>query len=317
MSAAPQLAPVVVIAGPTAAGKTALAIRLALRFRGEIVNADSMQVYRGMDIGTAKPSVRERAAVPHHLIDIVAPDESYHAARFSGDAAAAIGSIRERGHLPFLVGGTGLYIRAALQGLNAGAGRDPSFRAALEAEHARARAQGDPGRLHRRLAELDPTSAARLHPNDLVRIVRALEIHATTGRSASQVYRERALSPRYDALYCVLDPGREELARRIDARCEAMIAGGLLQEVRALRDAGYGPELASMKAIGYRHMQPVIEGRETLANVLDAMKRDTRQFARRQRTWFRGEAGATWVDPADEAGIAARIEAFLAARAAA
>jgi len=318
MSIAAGREPVVVIGGPTASGKTAVAIALALRFGGEIVNADSMQVYRGMDIGTAKPSAAERARVPHHLLDIVAPDEPYHAARFAEDAAAAISSIRGRGHVPFLAGGTGLYIRAALYGLNAGgAGRDLGFRHALEAEHTRATAEGDPERLHRRLAEVDPTSAQRLHPNDLVRIIRALEIHATTGRAASAIHRERERRPRYDALFWVLDPGRSVLAKRIDARCEAMIAGGLLREVRALRAAGYGPELASMRAIGYRHMQPVIDGHDTLANVLEAMKRDTRQFARRQRTWFRSEPNAIWVDPAHLDAIAARTEAFLAARAAA
>jgi tRNA dimethylallyltransferase len=317
MSAPTPREPVVVIGGPTAAGKTAAAIALALRFGGEIVNADSMQVYRGMDIGTAKPSAAERAQVPHHLLDIVAPNEPYHAARFADDAAAAIAAIRGRGRIPILVGGTGLYIRAALYGLNAGVGRDPGFRQNLEAEHARASAAGDPSRLHRRLGEVDPTSAARLHPNDVLRVIRALEIHATTGRAATAIFRDRTPSPRYDAVFFVLDPGREALAERIDARCEAMIAGGLLQEVRALRAAGYGPELASMRAIGYRHMQPVIDGSETLANVLDAMKRDTRQFARRQRTWFRGEPSAIWLDPADRAAIASRIEAFLAARAAA
>jgi len=309
--------PVIVIGGPTASGKTALAIELALRFGGEIVNSDSMQVYRGMDVGTAKPAAAERARVPHHLLDIVAPDEPYHAARFADDAAAAIAAIRGRGHLPFLVGGTGLYVRAALYGLSAGVGRNKSFRDALEAEHARALRVGEPARLHRRLGEIDPESARRLHPNDLVRIIRALEIHAETGRSASDVFRESAMRARYQALYLALDPGRDALAERIDARCEAMIAGGLLQEVRALRDAGYGPELASMRAIGYRHMQPVIDGLDTLANVLVAMKRDTRQFARRQRTWLRGEAGAQWLDPADVAGCAARVADFLAARVAA
>jgi tRNA dimethylallyltransferase len=317
MPAPTQLAPVVVISGPTASGKTALAIQLARRFGGEIVNADSMQVYRGMDIGTAKPSAAERRQVPHHLLDIVDPDESYHAARFAEDAEPAIRTIGNRGGVAFLVGGTGLYLRAALFGLNAGVGRDAGFRRALEAEHARAVAAGEPGRLHQRLAEVDPSSAARLHPNDLVRVIRALEIHATTGRSATAVYGESAPRPRYDALFFALDPGRELLAKRIDARCEAMIASGLLQEVRGLRDAGYGPELASMRAIGYRHMQPVIEGQDTLANVLEELKRDTRQFARRQRTWLRGEAGAIWVDPADAEAIALRIEAFLAARAAA
>jgi len=317
MSAPAQLAPVVVISGPTASGKTALAIALAQRFGGEIVNADSMQVYRGMDVGTAKPSAAERRLVPHHLLDIILPNESYHAARFAEDAERAIRAIEKRGRTPFLVGGTGLYLRAALFGLNAGVGRDAGFRQALEAEHARAVAADDPARLHRRLAEVDPSSAARLHPNDLMRVIRALEIHATTGRSATAVYGESAPRPRYDALFFALDPGREALAKRIDARCEAMIASGLLQEVRGLRDAGYGPELASMRAIGYRHMQPVIDGQDTLANVLEELKRDTRQFARRQRTWLRGEAGAIWVDPAESEAIALRIEAFLAARAAA
>jgi tRNA dimethylallyltransferase len=309
--------PVVVIGGPTASGKTEVAIELALRVGGEIVNADSMQVYRGMDIGTAKPSRAERARVPHHLLDIVAPDEDYHAARFAADAAAAIAAIRGRGRMPFLVGGTGLYIRAALFGLNAGVGRDAGFREALEGEHARAVASGDAARLHRRLSEIDPTSAARLHPNDVVRIIRALEIHATTGRSATAVYGASEPRARYDALFLALDLDREALALRIDARCEAMIAGGLLQELRALRDAGYGPELASMRAIGYRHLQPVIEGQVTLADVLPVLKRDTRQFARRQRTWFRAQAGVRWMDPADRAALAASVERFLATRAAA
>ncbi len=225
--------------------------------------------------------------------------------------------IRGRGRIPLLTGGTGLYIRAALFGLHSGVGRDAGFRQALEDENARATLAGDPARLHRRLAEVDPTRAARLHPNDRVRIIRALEIHATTGRSATAVIRESEPRARYDALFLVLDPGREALALRIDARCDAMIAGGLLQEVRRLRDAGYGPELASMRAIGYRHMQPVIDGQATLADVLEAMKRDTRQFARRQRTWFRGEAGVEWMDPANTGAIAARVEAFLEARAAA
>jgi len=317
MSSPSEREPVIVISGPTASGKTALAIELAVRFGGEIVNADSMQVYQGMDIGTAKPSAAERARVPHHLLDIVAPDELYNASRFAADASAAVAAIRARGALPFLVGGTGLYIRALLTGLTTGVGRDAEFRASLEAEHARAVATGDPTRLHRRLAEVDRESAARLHPNDLVRIIRALEIHAASGRAPSQLRREQAPRPRYHALYLALDPGREALAERIDRRCEAMVAGGLLQEVRRLRDAGYGPKLASMKAIGYRHMQPVIDGLETLANVLEALKRDTRQFARRQRTWLRGEAGVEWFDPAKPDALAARIEAFLAARAAA
>jgi tRNA dimethylallyltransferase len=265
-----------------------------------------------MDIGTAKPSPEQRSRVPHHLLDIAAPDEAYHAARFAEDAARAIAEIDARGHLPFLVGGTGLYLRAALQGLSAGVGRDPELRRALEAEHARAVAAGDPERLHRRLCALDPPTGGRLHPNDLVRIIRALEIQSATGRPASAVWEERKPRARYRALFLAIDPGREELAKRIDQRCEAMIAAGLLQEVRALREAGYGPELTSMKGIGYRHLEPVLDGRETLAHVLEEMKRDTRQFARRQRTWLRSEEGVAWFHPEDRAGIHARIAAFLA-----
>ena len=317
MSAPAQREAVIVVGGPTASGKTALAIELALRFDGEIVNADSMQIYRGMDIGTAKPSLAERARVPHHLLDIAAPDEAYHASRFADDAAQAIAAIRGRGRVPFLVGGTGLYIRAALYGLTSGVGRNLAFREALEAEHQRAASAGDPARLHRRLAEVDRESAARLHPNDRVRIIRALEIHAATGRSATEVLRGSTPSARYESLYLAVDPGREELSARIDSRCEAMIAGGLLQEVRALRERGYGAELSSMRAIGYRHMQPVIDGQETLANVLEAMKRDTRQFARRQRTWLRGEPTAILVKPEDARAIASRVAEFLSARAAA
>ena len=266
------------LAGPTASGKSALALALAERVPLEIVSVDSALVYRGMDIGTAKPSIAERSSVPHHLLDIVAPDDPYHASRFADDAAGAIAAIRGRGRIPFLVGGTGLYLRAALYGLSAGVGRNRAFREALEAEHAAAARGGDLERLHRRLAEVDGESAARLHPNDRMRIIRALEIHAATGRSATEVLRGAAPSARFDAIYLALDPGREELAARIDRRCEAMITGGLLQEVRALRERGYGAELSSMRAIGYRHMQPVIDGRETLVNVLEDLRRSAGDY---------------------------------------
>ena len=173
--------------------------------------------------------------------------------------------------------------------------------------------EGDPERLHRRLAKVDPASAERLHPNDAVRIVRALEIHEQTGRPASSFRREPGPA-RHRVLYLALDPGRDVLAARIDARCESMLAAGLLQEVRDLRERGFGPELASMRAIGYRHMQPVIEGREILANVLPVLQHDTRQFARRQRTWLRGVPEARWFDPEREADAAGEaIAGFLEA----
>jgi tRNA dimethylallyltransferase len=307
-------APIVVVTGPTASGKSALALALAERFGGEIVNADSMQVYRGLDVGTAKPSLAERARVPHHAFDLVDPDEQYDAGRYATDAARAVEAIHARGRPVFLVGGSGLYIRALLEGLSVGVGRDPELRRALEAEDECARAAGDPSLLHRRLAEIDPTSAAALHPNDRVRIVRALEVYARTGRAASVVFREACRAARsWRVLQLALDPGREALAERIDRRCEAMVAGGLLQEVRALRERGYGPELPSMRAIGYRHMQPVIEGLDTLVNVLEAMRRDTRQFARRQRTWLRRVEGVAWLHPDEGDAIERRVARFLEA----
>ena len=290
---------VVVVSGPTAAGKTALGIRLAERFDAEILNADSMQVYRYMDVGTAKPSADERARVPHHLIDIVTPDVPYNAGRYVRDARAAEARVRARGRRVMLVGGTGLYVRAFLEGLASEVPADPDLRRSLEEEHERAQRAGDPERLHRRLAHVDPETAARLHPHDRVRIVRALEVFETTGeRPSDQRRARREAPPAYRSLQLVVDPGREPLARRIDARCEQMIERGLLQEVRALRERG-------------RHMQPVIDGRETLAQVLELMKRDTRQFARRQRTWWRAVKEACWVHPEEGAAIEARVTRFL------
>jgi len=312
----PLQPPVVVVTGPTASGKSAVALELAEALGGEIVNADSMQVYRGLDVGTAKPSAAERTRVPHHLFDVVDPDEQYDAGRYAKEGARAIASIHERGRPAFVVGGSGLYIKALLEGLSVGVGRDPALRRDLEAEDERARAAGDPSLLHRRLAEIDPTSAATLHPNDRVRIVRALEVHAATGRAPSLIHRAARAELPWRVLQLALDPGRETLAERIDRRCEAMLAGGLLQEVRRLRDLGYGPELPSMRAIGYRHMQPVIDGVETLANVLEAMKRDTRQFARRQRSWLRSVEGVEWLHPSPREAIRARVASFLAASAA-
>jgi tRNA dimethylallyltransferase len=304
--------PVVIVTGPTASGKTAIGIRLARRFGGEILNADSMQVYRYLDIGTAKPTLAERAGVPHHLIDIVAPDVQYNAGRYVVDARRAALEVHGRGRVVFLVGGTGLYIRAFLEGLMEGGAADPDRRRALEEEHRLAVAAGEPWRLHDRLASLDPESAARIHPNDLVRVVRALELIEKSGRSVSELHRShRHRDRRYRTLHLVIDPGPEKLKARIDARCVQMIEAGLLQEVRSLRERGYGPELSCMRAIGYRHMQPVIDGADTLANVLVEMQRDTRHFARRQRTWLRSLRDAVWMEPEDEEELQEAVEGFL------
>jgi tRNA dimethylallyltransferase len=304
--------PVVVVTGPTASGKTAIGIRLARRFDGEILNADSMQVYRYLDIGTAKPTLAERAEAPHHLIDIVAPDVQYNAGLYSRDARRAASGIHRRDRIVFLVGGTGLYIRAFLEGLMEGGGADPERRQALEEEHRVAVAAGEPLRLHGRLASLDPESGARIHPNDLVRIIRALELIECTGQSLSELRRSHRLCDhRYRTLQLAIDPGPETLKACIDARCVQMVEAGLLQEVRSLRERGYGPELSCMRAIGYRHMQPVIDGVETLANVLVEMQKDTRQFARRQRTWLRGHRETVWMHPDDEDGLQRAVETFL------
>lgn len=314
MASEAELVPVVVVTGPTASGKTSIGIEIARRFGGEIVNADSMQVYRYMDVGTAKPTPEERATVPHHVFDIVDPDANYSAGRYGGDARRAADAIHGRGGLVVLVGGTGLYIRAFLEGLVSDGGANPELRDRLEREHRQAVAEDDPERLHRWLEELDPEAADRIHPNDVRRTVRALEICDQAGRPASGVRSDHGFADRpYRSLHLAIDPGRESLGERIDQRCEEMIEAGLLREVRHLRQAGYGPELRTMQAIGYRHINPVADGSDTLANALVAMQRDTRRFARRQRTWIRKLNDVVWLDPADEAGILQNVDRFLEA----
>jgi len=304
--------PVVVVTGPTASGKTPLAIEIAQQFGGEILNADSMQVFRYMDIGTAKPSLEQRAQVRHHLLDVVTPEVPYSAGRYAEEARKVAAEIHARGKIVVLTGGTGLYIRAFLEGLLEGGEADPELRADLEAQARAAAEAGDPQRLYRRLADSDPEAADRIHPNDVRRIIRALEIASRIGEPASSLRAEHAFGDRpYRTLHLALDPGRAALVERIDRRCGEMIEHGLLQEARALRERGYGPELRPMRAIGYRHMTPVVEGADTLANALEVMRRDTRQFARRQRTWLRKVAGVRWHKPDEPKQIFAAVESFL------
>ncbi len=314
MSAAPfaTSTPVVVVTGPTSAGKSALAIELAEKFGGEIVNADSMQVYRYMDIGTAKPSAEQRARIPHHLLDVVTPDVAYSAGRYVLEARRAATAIQARGKLVVLTGGTGLYIRVFLEGLLAAGSANPELRERLEREDARARADGHPELLHERLRGVDPEAASRIHPNDARRIIRALEIVQHTGQPSTWLREAQRCADRpYRALQIALDPGRETLDRRIDAACARMIEAGLLREVRWLCDRHYAPELPPMQAIGYRHLVPVAQGSDTLLNALAAMQRDTRRFARRQRTWLRGVPEARWFDPSARSEIFAAVEGFL------
>lgn len=283
----------VIILGPTASGKSELAVRLAERLDGEIVNADSMQVYRGMDIGTAKPSPELCRRVPHHLLDVVEPDVNFSAADFQAAASRVIGEIQGRGKRVFVVGGTGLYIKSLLQGLVDSPRADESLRAELES------LAGIEGKevFHRRLAEVDPVTAARLHPNDRVRIVRALEVFMMTGRPISSYRDEHGFSgDYYDCHKIGLSVEREELYRRVEERVDRMMAGGLVEEVRRLLAAGYDRSLKSMRSIGYKEVCAYLAGECTLEDAVSLVKRDTRHYAKRQLTWFRKDSEINWVE---------------------
>jgi tRNA dimethylallyltransferase len=244
----------------------------------------------------------------------VNPDEAYSAGRYAQEARAAAASIHARNRVVFLTGGTGLYIRAFLEGLVETGRVDRALRERLEAEQRKAAEEGDPARLHRRLSEFDREAAARIHPNDVRRTVRALEILHQSGQPASSVRAAHGFADRpFRVLHLALDPGREPLAERIERRCEAMIAAGLLREVRDLRERGYGPELPPMQAIGYRHIQPVVDGIDTLANAVEAMKVDTKRFARRQRTWLRAVPHVHWHDPRQPEAVFEQVGKFLEA----
>ncbi len=277
-----QTTPLLAIVGPTAVGKTALAIALAQALGGEIVSADSRQVYRGMDIGTAKPSAAERAAAPHHLIDVVDPDEEFSLARYQDLATAAIGEIAGRGRLPLLVGGTGQYLAAVLEGWQVPrVAPQPELRAALERE---AQERGAAA-LHERLVRVDPAAAAGILPTNVRRVIRALEVYQVTGRPISE--QQTRQQPPYAARTLWLTLPTDELYSRIDARVDGMIAAGLVEEVRGLLARGYGWDLPAMSSLGYREFQPYIDGRASLAEAIQQLKYDTHAFARRQPNWFR------------------------------
>jgi tRNA dimethylallyltransferase len=281
-----------VLSGPTATGKTALAVSLALKFPLEIVNADSMQVYRGMDIGTAKPTPEERKEVPHHLIDIANPDEDYNAGRFVSDAEIAIRKIRERGNYPLVAGGTGMYIRALLRGLDP-LPSDPGTRAELSR---RWREEGGAS-LYAELENIDPVSAAAIHPADRQRVLRALEISELAGTAASGLKKQWAGGGgKFRILFISLSMDRETLYSRIDVRVERMFQAGLVEEVKSLMASGYGPDLKPMKSLGYRHVVSFLSGNVTLKETIVEMKRDTRRFAKRQETWLSREPEAVRID---------------------
>lgn len=293
MSGASDKPRLVIILGPTASGKSEMAVELARKFGGEIINADSLQVYRGLDIGTAKPSREIRRQVPHHLIDLVEPDEPFSAADFQGAARQAIDDITRRGRKVFVVGGTGLYIKALVQGLVDSPSGAGEVRQELEAM---ARRVGKEEML-RRLAEVDPASAARLHPNDQVRIIRALESHRLTGRPISVDRSAHGFSESvYHALKLGIKVEREELYRRIDLRVEKMLGEGLVAEVQSLLSRGLTPDLKALRSIGYKEICAFLAGDCDLTEATRLMKRDTRHYAKRQLTWFKRDNEIYWVD---------------------
>ncbi len=285
---------VVFLVGPTGTGKSATAVRLAEALGGEIVSADSMQFYRGMDVGTAKPSASDRARAPHHLIDIIAPDEPYNVADFHRDATRAIDGILERGRRPLVVGGSGLYVRAIANKLDLPVAEpDEDLRRALKelARHSGVEA------VHARLRKLDPVSAERIHPNDVKKAIRAIEVCTKTGRPMSEVYESKPEpTDRYDCLMFGLTCSRDALYARVEERCDTMVNSGLLAEVRELLAAGYSRELQSMQAIGDQECAAHPAGERSYAEAVETFKRTTRRYVKRQETWFGSESRIRWVD---------------------
>lgn len=304
----PELPVFVIILGPTAVGKSRVAVDLALRFGGEVINGDSIQVYRGFDIGTDKPTPEARRGVAHHLIDIVGPEAQFTAADFVREALAAVRGIAARGRLPLIAGGTGLYIKALVDGLFPGPGRDPALRASLEAE---AREKGLDA-LFRRLEAADPEYARKIRGRDRVRIIRALEVHAATGRPISDHFRatESPLKG-YNVLRLGLRLEREALCRRIDERVERMFARGLVEEVRGILERGVGEGSAPFRALGYNHVLRYLRGEIGRDEAVVLTKTDTRRYAKRQMTWFRKMDGVTWFSPDDGPALEQYVQNHL------
>jgi tRNA dimethylallyltransferase len=290
----------IVLVGPTAVGKSAVAIRLALKLGSEIISADSRMVYRGMDVGTAKPGPAERAEVAHHLIDVAAPDEPFSAGRFKTLAESVIERMQRVGKVPIIVGGTGLYVKLLLHGLWEGPEADWPFREGLYEDERRVGA----GHLHQRLKTIDPDSALAIKPQDRSKLVRAIEVYEKTGRPISEHHREHRFSEKpYEAILIGLRRSRDDLYRRIEARVDQMMADGLVEEVRGLIEKGYSAELPSMKGLGYRQIVGTIKGEYDRAEAVDRLKRDTKRYAKRQFTWFNRDPSIRWIDLAESEGV--------------
>jgi tRNA dimethylallyltransferase len=299
----------VALVGPTGAGKTDLAVELAQLLGAEIASVDSRQVYRRLDIGTAKAGPVAREIVPHHLLDLVEPDEHFDAALFAEAGARAIAEAHSRGRNPLLCGGSGLYLRALVDGLCAAPPADGDVRAVLDKE----RNEQGLAALYAELARVDPGAAARIAPRDAVRILRALEVFRLTGRALSEWQRESRAEPRYDVLVFVLSPEPAALDRRIADRALRMWEGGLIEETRQVLAAGFCGDLPPLQAIGYREAQLYLEGVLDREAAVEAMVLATRRYAKRQRTWFRGLHGAIWLEGREPIGaLRSLAERFLA-----
>lgn len=299
---------IIVICGPTGIGKTSLTIRAAKAFNGQIINADSLQLYRYMDIGTAKPTLEERAQVPHYIVDMLSPDEPFDAAGFAKKADGLIESFVSQGITPFVAGGTGLYIKALVDGLFRATPADPEILDRLQKE---AEISGTEA-LYNRLTTCDSEAAERIHPNDTFRIIRALEVFETTGCTISKHQQSHHFGEkRYRALKIGLTMDRDRLYDRINRRVDIMIAQGLLDEVRSLVAMGYHPDLKPMKSLGYRHMAEYLNGEKDWEEAVRTLKRDTRRYAKRQMTWFRADNTIEWFEPDATEAVIERIKHFL------
>lgn len=278
--------PLIILAGPTAVGKTELSLQLAQRLEAEIISADSMQVYKRMDIGTAKPSLEERKAVPHHLIDLVEPNQDFSVADYQKCFEQTVASIYAKGKLPLLTGGTGLYIRACIQGFNLEPGEPlPDLRKKLKEEAE----QYGPDYIHQRLVKVDPVAAAKIHPNDVRRVIRALEVFQNTGVPISQLQQKKNSRFKYNVIYLFLNRERDELYRRIELRVDRMISEGLVEEVHSLLESGFSPQLKSMQSLGYKQICSYLQQEISLEEAIASIKQETRHYAKRQLTWFRKE----------------------------
>lgn len=301
---------IIAVVGPTASGKTSLALKLAKNFQGEIISADSVQVYRGLDIGTAKPSLEERRLIPHHLIDILDPDQDYSAALFRKQADEIIHGLHKRQTPVFVAGGTGLYLKALTRGLFNGPASNSKLRTILNKQ---AEAEGSEY-LHCQLKNIDPQAASRIHPRDALRIIRAIEVYAQCNQPISSLQGGHGFQEKpYEVLKIGLTLEKNELYRRIEARTEEMIKKGWVEEVRSLLHKGYHPRLKSLQSIGYKQIVSYLSGEVNLPEAVDLIKRDTRHYAKRQITWFKADAEINWFTASPESlpMTEKRVEEFL------